>query len=58
LKLSLLDTAVIGVNQDVVSSGDPIERISFLPASIQWSFTPQRPDGAPGTPVQATLICR
>jgi type VI protein secretion system component Hcp len=58
LKLSLLDTAVIGVQQDVTGAGDPIERITFLPRTIDWSFTPQSPNGAPGTPVQARLTCR
>jgi type VI protein secretion system component Hcp len=55
LRLSLLDTAVTAVKQDVTSAGDPIERISFLPRTIDWSFTPQT---ATGAPVQARLTCR
>jgi type VI protein secretion system component Hcp len=58
LRISLLDTVVIGVSQDVASADDPIERISFLPTIIEWSFTPQNPDGSPGAPVQARLTCR
>jgi type VI protein secretion system component Hcp len=58
LRLSLLDTAVIGVSQDVASANDPIERISFLPRVIDWTFTPQNADGSPGTPVQARLTCQ
>jgi type VI protein secretion system component Hcp len=57
LRMSLLDTAVIGVSQSVSSGGDPIESISFLPRVIEWSFTPQTADGSPGTPVQARLAC-
>jgi type VI protein secretion system component Hcp len=58
LRMSLLDTVVIGVSQNAASVADPIESISFLPTIIEWSFTPQRPDGSPGTPVQARLACR
>jgi type VI protein secretion system component Hcp len=58
LRLSLLDTAVIAVKQDVTNAGDPIERISFLPRTIDWSFTPQTATGGPGAPVQARLTCR
>ncbi|MGH6885157.1 MAG: type VI secretion system tube protein Hcp [Geminicoccales bacterium] len=57
LRMSLLNTAVIGVNQDVASANDPIERISFRPTIIEWSFTPQNADGSPGTPIQARLTC-
>jgi len=57
LRMSLLDTAVIGVSQDVASANDPIERISFRPTIIEWSFTPQNADGSPGTPIQARLSC-
>jgi type VI protein secretion system component Hcp len=58
LRMSLLDTVVISVNQSVASGGDVVESISFLPTTIEWSFTPQQADGSSGTPVQARLTCR
>jgi len=47
------DVFVTSVSDAASSGGDsaPAESISFAMGSVQVKYTPQNPDGSPGTPV-------
>jgi type VI secretion system secreted protein Hcp len=52
-------TDVIITSASSTSGNDtPSETISLNYASIQWTYTPQNPDGSPGADVTASWIAR
>jgi type VI protein secretion system component Hcp len=57
LTFSLTSVVVRSVGLKNAAAGIPMEQVTFEPAVIAMSYSPQNPDGSLGQPIQNTLTC-